>query len=52
MDPDEKAYVIQGTVTGHNGRLLHGARVVVWWQHIRKRAELAAGETSGAGTII
>ena len=25
------------------------ARVVVWWQHIRERAELAAGETSENG---
>jgi hypothetical protein len=49
MASDEKAYVIHGTVTGHNGRPLDRARVVVWWQHIRKREELAAGETSERG---
>jgi len=45
-----KAYEIHGTVTGRKGDALRGARVVVWWQHIRERKELAAGETSERGT--
>ena len=42
-------YEVHGTVTGRGGDLLRQARVVVWWQQIRERAELAAGETSDNG---
>ncbi len=55
MDQEGKVYgeklcEIRGTVTGRKGDPLRGARVVVWWQHIRERMELAAGETSERGT--
>ena len=42
-------YEIRGTVAGRNSEPLRGARVVVWWQHIRERKELAAGATSEHG---
>jgi hypothetical protein len=45
-----KVCEITGTVTGRNGEPLRCARVVVWWQHMRDRTELAAGETSERGT--
>ena len=48
MDHDG-TYEVHGTVTGRGGDLLRQARVVVWWQQIRERAELAAGETSDNG---
>jgi len=50
MERQRKVYEIRGTVTGRNGDPLHDARVVVWWQHIRGRGELAAGATSNRGT--
>ena len=50
MDAKKKVYEIHGTVTGRNGEPLRDARVVVWWQHIRERKELAAGGTSERGT--
>lgn len=49
MDQKGKVYEIHGTVTGRKGDPLRGARVVVWWQHIRERKEVAAGETSERG---
>ena len=49
MDQKEKVYEIRGTVRGRNGDPLRGARVAVWWQHIRERKELVAGETSEQG---
>jgi hypothetical protein len=48
MDHDG-TYEVHGTLTGRGGDLLRQARVVVWWQQIRERAELAAGETSDDG---
>ena len=45
-----KVYEISGTVAGRNGDPLRHARVVVWWQHMRDRTELAVGETSEKGT--
>jgi fibronectin type 3 domain-containing protein len=48
MDRDD-AYEVHGTVRGHGGEMLRHAPVVVWWQRIRERAELAAGETSEDG---
>ncbi len=50
MEQKRKNYEIRGTIRGRNGELLRGARVVVWWQHIRERKELAAGATSEGGT--
>jgi hypothetical protein len=50
MDQEGKVYEIRGTVTGRNSEPLRGARVVVWWQHIRERKELIAGATSESGT--
>lgn len=50
MDQEEKVYEIRGAVIGSNGAPLRAARVVVWWQQIRERKELAAGKTSGHGT--
>ena len=44
-----KIYEVSGTITGHHGHPLRDARVVVWWQHMRGRTELAAGETSERG---
>ena len=49
MDDDAKRYEIHGKVTGRNGRALHKARVILWWQHIRERRELGASETSEDG---
>jgi hypothetical protein len=42
-------YEVSGTVSGHHGLPLPAARVVVWWQHMRGRTELAAGQTSESG---
>ncbi len=44
-----KPYAISGTVTGRKGLPLKDARVVLWWQHMRGRTELAAGATSEHG---
>ena len=49
MEQKEKVYEVHGTVRGRNSEPLRDARVVVWWQHIRERKELAAGETSEQG---
>jgi hypothetical protein len=49
MDSNPNEYEINGIVRGRHGDLLHKARVVVWWQQIRDRKELAAGETSEHG---
>jgi hypothetical protein len=49
MDQKVNIYEVSGTVTGRKGEPLRGARVVVWWQRIRERKELAAGETSDRG---
>ena len=49
MDPRGKTHEVYGTVTGRNGIPLHDARVVVWWQHMRGRTELAAGHTAESG---
>jgi len=49
MDQDGKVYEIRGTVRGRNNAPLHDARVVVWWQRIRERIELADAETSEHG---
>lgn len=51
-DKTEKTYEIHGLVTGRNGRPLEGARVTVWWQRIREREELTAGETSEHGHYL
>ena len=50
MDQKKKVYEIHGIVRSQKNDPLRDARVVVWWQHIRARKELAAGETSELGT--
>ena len=45
----EQRYHVSGTVTGTDGAPLAHARVVVWWQQLRTRTELAAGETNRQG---
>jgi hypothetical protein len=49
MEEKGTIYVVSGTVTGRKGLPLHGARVVVWWKHMRDRTELAAASTSERG---
>ena len=49
MEKQKKIYVVSGTVTGRQGLPLHEARIVIWWQHMRDRRELAAGATSESG---
>ena len=49
MEKQKKIYIVSGTVTGHQGLPLREARVVIWWQHMRDRRELAAGATSESG---
>ena len=45
-DTDIEVY---GRVTGPGGREVRGARVVVFWQHIRTRQQLASTETDREG---
>jgi len=52
MREDEAMYEVVGAVGGPGGEPLSGARVVVWWQQIRERIELAAGETSKDGRYL
>ena len=49
MEHDQHTFEISGSVSGERGAPLEGARVVIWWQQIRKRRELAAGESSKDG---
>ena len=49
MSEEARHYEIKGVVTGRESKPLRGARVVAWWQHIRERRELGAGETSEDG---
>jgi fibronectin type 3 domain-containing protein len=49
MSEKRKFYDVSGTITGRRGEGLRAARVVVWWQQIRERRELARGETSERG---
>ena len=49
-DDDDGVYRISGTVRGRSGEGLRDARVVVWWQQIRDREELAGGTTSASGS--
>jgi len=44
-----KTYQVHGRVMGKHGRAVHRAKVVVWWQHIRFRRQLAVGETNRDG---
>jgi hypothetical protein len=48
----DAAYEIRGTVAGPEGDPPREVRVVVWWQHIREREEIAADETSEEGRYI
>ena len=49
MKDSEKHYEIHGHITGPGGRDIRGIRVIVWWQHIRRRVELVAGEANEDG---
>ena len=49
MERKQEVYEIHGTVRGRNNDILRNAQVVVWWQHLRARKELAAGKTSEQG---
>jgi Tc toxin complex TcA C-terminal TcB-binding domain/Neuraminidase-like domain/Salmonella virulence plasmid 28.1kDa A protein len=49
MSERDDTYEISGMIKGRGGVPLKGARVVVWWQHIRERQELAATEANGEG---
>ena len=47
---DGNLYRVTGTVRGRHAEPVRDARVVVWWQRLRTREELAAGSTSRGGT--
>ena len=47
---DEVTYEITGTVRGSYGQPYSGATVIVWWQHIRDRAQMTTGQTAANGT--
>ncbi len=49
MEKQEKVYTVSGMVTGRKGLPVREARVVIWWQHMRDREELASGATSEQG---
>ena len=49
MGDDDKAYEVHGRVTGPAGRPASGADVSVWWQHIRRRVQLASGNADDDG---
>ncbi len=49
MDNFPEQFEVHGTVTGHEGRPVEGARVVVWHRRLRDRRELVAGETDERG---
>jgi len=49
MDQQPSEFEVSGAVSGRHGDFLRNARVVLWWQQIRERKELAAGETSEHG---
>jgi hypothetical protein len=49
MTSEAGVYEVEGTVTGVQGRGLHGARVVVAWQHVRSQVELGSALTSDCG---
>jgi hypothetical protein len=46
---NDHVFHVAGTVRGHRGESLPEARVVVWWQRLRTRVELAAGSANGHG---
>ena len=43
------AFVVHGRVTGHDGRGIEGAQVVVWRQHIREQVRLAGCRSGEEG---
>jgi len=49
MEESRRKFEVHGKVTGKNNRPIERAKVVVWWQQIRNRVELATGETSEDG---
>lgn len=52
MEGKGKIYEVHGKVIGRNDVPLRGARIAVWWQHMRGRTELAAGATSERGNYL
>ena len=44
-------YEIHGTVRGRNSDPLRGARVIVWWQHIRERNGTGCGGNFGTRAL-
>ncbi len=49
MPKQAQYYVVHGTITGADGKELSGARVIVWWQHIRRRTRLVSGVANEEG---
>jgi len=49
MAIEESHYEVRGRVTGADGNGLHRVKVIVWWQHIRRRVELASEHTERDG---
>jgi hypothetical protein len=50
MGASERRYEVHGTVTRSDGaEQRHRPKVIVWWQHIRRRSELASGHAAEDG---
>ncbi len=49
IDTEKNNYVVHGTITGLQGEEIEDAEVIVWWQRIRDRHQLATGKTSTEG---
>ena len=49
MDGKPRTFEVYGTISGHRGHPLRGARVAVFLHHIRARHELACGEADEHG---
>ena len=49
MEESRRSFELHGRITGKNKQAIGHARVVVWWQQIRNRVELAATESADDG---
>jgi hypothetical protein len=49
MEESRRSFELHGRITGKNNQAVGHARVVVWWQQIRNRVELAATESADDG---
>ncbi|MBZ5729473.1 MAG: hypothetical protein LAP87_31415 [Acidobacteriia bacterium] len=49
MPETKKLLEVHGQVSAHQGIPVDGAEVIVWWQQIRDRRELARGRTARSG---